>query len=132
MKKMRPPVLCKCDKVSRYASRRRGGMLGFLGFGLKAALAAAAWYVTYDMGIWGTSDDTYEMYRSYCKIMKGPCPDKEEKWEPVQCKAEKQLMTVCNSGNFTSLFCSQSNYGTFICYCTIKILNKFSLGGYPR
>lgn len=71
-------------------------MLGLVGFGLKAALAAAAWYVTYDMGIWGTSDDTHEIYRTYCRIIKGPCEEKAEKWEPVQCKAEKELMRVCN------------------------------------
>lgn len=90
---MRPLKVCKCDNA---AGRGRGGMLGLLGFGLKAALAAAAWYVTYDMGIWGTTDDTHEIYRNYCRIIKGPCPENTEKWEPVQCKAEKQLMTVCN------------------------------------
>ncbi|KAJ8924238.1 hypothetical protein NQ315_007030 [Exocentrus adspersus] len=90
LKRMCAPKVCKCP-----TTKPKGrGLVGLLGFGLKAALAAAAWYVTYDMGIWGSSDDTHELYRNYCRLMKAPCEPKDDKWEPVQCTAEKQLFKI--------------------------------------
>lgn len=83
MKKMVPPIICDC-KV-----KTGGGLLSLLMFGLKAAFAAGAIYVTYDLGIWGTTDQTQEMYRTYCAAKTSPQIKKQEKWNPPSCEAER-------------------------------------------
>lgn len=86
MKKMIPPKICECPKPS--GGR---GSFGLLLFGIKAAIAAAAVYVSYDLGVWGTIDEAQEMYRTFCAARKGPLQRKNDKWSPPSCEAERSL-----------------------------------------
>ncbi|XP_030759747.1 uncharacterized protein LOC115885100 [Sitophilus oryzae] len=81
-----PPVCFKEVEV-----KKRFGLLKFLGFGMKSAVAAALVYISYDMGIWGTTDETQEMYNTACAMFKGPRPKKNTKWDPPSCEAESDL-----------------------------------------
>lgn len=87
MKKMVPPNICVCKPHAAGAK----GLLGFLLFGIKVAVAAAAIYVSYDLGVWGTIDETQEMYRTYCAAKKGPQKRTYFKWTPPSCEAERSL-----------------------------------------
>lgn len=86
MKKMCAPKLCECP-----APPKSRGLLGLLGFGLKAAIAAAAVYVTYDIGIWGSTDDTQDLYRAYCRLKTEPKRQETMKWDPPSCDTERDL-----------------------------------------
>ncbi|XP_060518253.1 uncharacterized protein LOC132697022 [Cylas formicarius] len=91
LRKMCAPKVCPCDP----AKRRRGFGLGrLLGFSAKAAIAAGIFYVTYDMGIWGTTDDTQELCKTVCALLKGPQPHKSEKWDPPSCQAARDMFTA--------------------------------------
>nr|CAI5820283.1 unnamed protein product [Callosobruchus analis] len=88
MKKMCPPKLCDCKP-----KKPGKGLLGLIGFALKAGVAAAAVYVSYDAGIWGTGDDTQDLYKSYCTIKTNPQQRKEQIWDPPSCQEERELFT---------------------------------------
>ncbi|XP_074042258.1 uncharacterized protein [Leptinotarsa decemlineata] len=91
LKRMCPPKHCECAPKVRRPSR---GVFGIFGFGLKAALAAAAIYVTYDLGIWGSMEDTQNLYRTYCTMTKEPAKKKMGKWDPPSCEAERDLLRI--------------------------------------
>lgn len=88
MKKMVPPKTCECKRTKIRGGR---GILGFIFFGLKTALAAGAVYVSYDLGVWGTIDQTQEIYRTFCSVTTVPQKRKVEKWSPPACEAERSL-----------------------------------------
>lgn len=67
------------------------------GFGAKSAVAAAAIYITYDMGIWGTTDETQDLYNTACHLFGSPKPKRNDKWDPPSCEAESELFSVRNS-----------------------------------
>ncbi|KAG5891183.1 hypothetical protein JTB14_031805 [Gonioctena quinquepunctata] len=89
MKKMCPPKYCDCSP-----KKPSKGLLNLLRFGLKVAAAAAAVYVTYDLGVWGSTDDTQDLYRSYCRITRDPAKNKTEKWDPPSCEAERDFFKI--------------------------------------
>lgn len=88
MKKMVPPPKCEC-KVKRIGGK--GGLSSLLLFGLKAAIAAGVVYVSYDVGIWGTIDQTQEMYKTLCTATTTPQKRNTDKWSPPSCEAERSL-----------------------------------------
>ncbi|CAH1163508.1 unnamed protein product [Phaedon cochleariae] len=90
MKKMCAPKPCVCPKGRRPSK----GLLGLLVFGMKTALAAAAVYVSYDLGIWGSTDDTQELYRMYCRMKNEPNRKNTGKWDPPSCEAERDLFRI--------------------------------------
>ncbi|CAH1998293.1 unnamed protein product [Acanthoscelides obtectus] len=90
LKRICPPKLCDCGRGPKKPGK---GMLGLLGFALKAGLAAAAVYVSYDIGVWGTGDDTMDLYKSYCNLKTDPQKRKEETWKPQSCQQERELFT---------------------------------------
>ncbi|CAG9763951.1 unnamed protein product, partial [Ceutorhynchus assimilis] len=89
LRKMCPPPACPRPRASPFASQL--GPMKFLGFGLKAAVAAALVYVTYDMGVWGGSDDAQQFYSDACALFGQPKPRRSDKWDPPSCEAEKDL-----------------------------------------
>ncbi|XP_057668195.1 uncharacterized protein LOC130901111 [Diorhabda carinulata] len=91
MKKMCPPP-CDCTIKPR-SSGRSSGALGILFLGIKAAIAATLVYVSYDMGIWGTTDDTQDLYRKYCAATSQP-KKRNDKWDPPSCEAQKELFAA--------------------------------------
>lgn len=76
-------------------------MGAFLFFGLKAALAAGAIYVSYDLGVWGTTDQTQEMYRTFCAARTSPQKRKNDKWSPPSCEAERSIHHVSPFNQFS-------------------------------
>lgn len=64
------------------------------GFGVKSALAAAAVYITYDMGIWGSTEETQNLYGNACTLFGQPKPKKSSKWDPPSCEAESEFFAV--------------------------------------
>ncbi|XP_028146201.2 uncharacterized protein LOC114339721 isoform X1 [Diabrotica virgifera virgifera] len=91
MKKMCPPP-CDCPKIIK-AANKNGGLLGFLLFSLKVAIAAGVVYVSYDLGIWGTTEDTQNLYRKYCAAKSEP-RKKNDKWESPSCEAQQDLFAA--------------------------------------
>lgn len=69
-------------------------VFGLVGFGLKSAIAAAVVYVTYDMGVWGSPDDTQQLYSNVCTMVGKPLPKKNDKWDPPSCEAESEFFAV--------------------------------------
>ncbi|VEN41889.1 unnamed protein product, partial [Callosobruchus maculatus] len=88
LKKICPPKLCDCKP-----KKPGKGLLGLIGFALKAGVAAAAIYISYDAGIWGTGDDSQDLYKAYCTIKTDPQKRKEKIWEPPSCQEERELFT---------------------------------------
>jgi hypothetical protein len=94
LKKMCPPPPCPCPpKPPRVGFLQR--LAKILGFGAKSLLALGAIYVTYDMGIWGDSQATGELYKSMCNAILPHIvePAKEKPMSP-SCKAELELFNV--------------------------------------
>ncbi|KAJ8939683.1 hypothetical protein NQ314_011047 [Rhamnusium bicolor] len=84
---MCPPKLCKCPKPTNR-------LLVLLAFVAKAAIASTTMWVTYDIGIWGTTEDTHQMYKNYCTLAGGGSFQRATKWDPPSCEAEKDLFKV--------------------------------------
>jgi len=61
-------------------------------------------YVTYDMGVWGSPDDTQQLYSNACTMVGKPLPKKNDKWDPPSCEAESEFFTV--SFTFVTFFLS--------------------------
>ncbi|KAH0813225.1 hypothetical protein GEV33_009566 [Tenebrio molitor] len=94
LKKMCPPPPCPCPpKPPRVGFLQR--LAKILGFGAKSLLALGAIYVTYDMGIWGDSQATGELYKSMCNAILPHIvePAKEKPMSP-SCKAELELFNM--------------------------------------
>ncbi|XP_050308148.1 uncharacterized protein LOC126744679 [Anthonomus grandis grandis] len=89
LRKMCPPPVCPCEPTKKKV--RSFGLIRFLGFGLKSAIAAAMVYITYDMGIWGTTEDTQQLYSNACTMFGSPRPKKNTKWDPPSCEAESEF-----------------------------------------
>ncbi|KAL1502269.1 hypothetical protein ABEB36_007435 [Hypothenemus hampei] len=87
LRKMCSPKICPCNAQPK----SRFGLLKLLGFGLKSAIAVAAVYITYDMGIWGTTDDSQAFYSNACTIFGHPQPKKNTKWDPPSCEIESDF-----------------------------------------
>ncbi|KAJ8984047.1 hypothetical protein NQ317_000009 [Molorchus minor] len=89
LKRMCPPKVCPCVR-----DKKGSILLALLGFAMKTAIAAGAVYVSYDLGLWGTTDDTFKVYRDYCNILSEPNIQRATKWDPPSCDAEKDLFNL--------------------------------------
>ncbi|XP_066249513.1 uncharacterized protein [Euwallacea similis] len=88
--------LCACDPPKKYKFVFKKA----LGFGLKLTVAAAVAYKTYQMGIWGSPDDTQRFYNSACTMFRLPKPMKNDKWDPPSCQSESEFFLK----NYLDLF----------------------------
>ncbi|EFA07381.1 uncharacterized protein LOC656310 [Tribolium castaneum] len=94
LKKMCAPPPCPCPpKIPRPTLLQRLGKL--LGLGAKSLVALGAVYVTYDMGIWGDSKTTGELYKNVCNaILPNIIEPAKEKPLTSSCKAELELFNA--------------------------------------
>ncbi|XP_019767597.1 uncharacterized protein LOC109542704 isoform X2 [Dendroctonus ponderosae] len=92
LRKMCSPKVCPCEP----SKKKPFGILRVLGFGFKSALAAAAVYITYDMGIWGSTEETQNLYGNACTLFGQPQPKKNSKWDPPSCEAESGFFSKPN------------------------------------
>lgn len=93
LRRMCPPRMCDCSTIKP----RGNALLSLLLFGLKAAIAAGAVYVTYDMGIWGTNDDSQNFYSTTCNIIAPTTMTPRRinnKWDPPSCFESKTLFKM--------------------------------------
>lgn len=96
LKKMCAPRPCPCPPKSPTI-----GMIGYIlrmvGLGVKALIAGGLVYATYDMGLWGDSEQTEKLYSKTCDTFKPYFyPTIEEEPKPVDeaCEAQEDLMCL--------------------------------------
>ncbi|GJQ69243.1 hypothetical protein Trydic_g15245 [Trypoxylus dichotomus] len=90
LKKMCPPKLCSCG--TKKTRTFFGTITALLGLGIKAGIAAAVVYWTYDIGLWGDAEDTEDIYLDICESIFPPkLQPRKKKLSPV-CQAEIDLM----------------------------------------
>ncbi|RZC40243.1 uncharacterized protein BDFB_008631 [Asbolus verrucosus] len=94
LKKMCPPPPCPCPpKIPRPTLITRLARL--LGLGVKSLLALGAVYVTYDMGIWGDSNTTGDLYKRICiEMLPKFVEPSKAKSIPPSCQAEQELFNL--------------------------------------
>lgn len=99
LKRMCPELPCECPPT-RAGWSLISGLRSLVGFGLKAALAAALVYWSYDIGLWGDSTRTEEIYSEICQaIMPMFCSKSaRDTLQPRElselCEAEMDMMCV--------------------------------------
>ena len=68
LKNMCPEMPCEC-LATKPGFGLFSGLKSLVGFGLKAALAAALVYWSYDIGLWSDSARTEEIYAKVCETI---------------------------------------------------------------
>lgn len=88
------PPPCPCPpRPPRPTLLQRIGRI--IGFGFKSAVALGAVYVTYDMGIWGDSKTTGQLYKNICEeIIPGMVEPRKERPRSPACKSETEIFNV--------------------------------------
>lgn len=68
-------------------------MFPLLGMGSKMLIAAACVYLSYDIGLWGTAEDTEDLYRKFCNL-RNKRRDQTDKLLPPTCATQKERFPV--------------------------------------
>ncbi|XP_022905661.1 uncharacterized protein [Onthophagus taurus] len=92
LRKMCAPKLCECPKVHKVGLMTR--LFRLIGFGIKLVIAGGLIYWTYDMGLWGDSYQSEEIYLGLCETITPlicSCPPKPRNISDV-CEKEIELM----------------------------------------
>lgn len=74
-----------------------GYILRTVGLGMKVLFAGGLVYVTYDMGLWGNSDQTEKIYTKTCDTLKPylyPVVIDEEKSIDEACEAQEEFLCM--------------------------------------
>ncbi|XP_018334150.1 uncharacterized protein LOC108743180 [Agrilus planipennis] len=66
-------------------------------FGVKAAFAGSLVYMTYEMGLWGNSQSTEQIWKEMCEIF-GLSKKREIPEPSLRCKAERELGAMAQPG----------------------------------